>query len=66
MIETYKRYKIIYCENDDEIVGLTTNLKITYDEDGTTNEVQDELKELKKTYHEKYLEVEETWTHVDD
>ena len=61
-----KRYKIIYRENDDEIVGLTTNLKITYDEDGTTNEVQDELNELKKTYHEKYLEVEETWTYMDD
>lgn len=61
MIETYKRYDIIYNENDDDIIGLATDLKILYNDDGIVNEVQDKLDELKKNYKEQYLKVNTTY-----
>ena len=61
MIETYKRYDIIYNENDDDIIGLATDLKILYNDDGIVNEVQDKLNELKENYKEQYLKVNTTY-----
>tara|TARA_B100001057_G_scaffold450415_1_gene492481 strand:- start:41 stop:235 length:195 start_codon:yes stop_codon:yes gene_type:complete len=61
MIETYKRYDIIYHENDDDIIGLATDLKILYNDDGIVNEVQDKLNELKENYKEQYLKVNTTY-----
>jgi len=58
MIETYRTYQIIYQQNDDDIVGLATDLKIIYDDNGIVNEVQEKLDELKKTYAESHLTVE--------
>tara|TARA_B100000424_G_scaffold237996_1_gene203820 strand:- start:328 stop:525 length:198 start_codon:yes stop_codon:yes gene_type:complete len=58
MIETYRTYQIIYQQNDDDIVGLATDLKIIYDDNGIVNEVQEKLDELKKTYKQNYLVVE--------
>ena len=58
MIETYRTYQIIYHANDDDIVGLATDLKIIYDDNGIVNEVQEKLDELKKTYKQNYLVVE--------
>ena len=58
MIETYRTYQIIYQQNDDDIVGLATDLKIIYDDNGIVNEVQEKLDELKKTYAESHLKVE--------
>lgn len=58
MIETYRTYQIIYHQNDDDIVGLATDLKIIYDDNGIVNEVQEKLDELKKTYKQNYLVVE--------
>ena len=58
MIETYRAYQIIYHQNDDDIVGLATDLKIIYDDNGIVNEVQEKLDELKKTYKQNYLVVE--------
>ena len=58
MIETYRTYQIIYQQNDDDIVGLATDIKIIYDDNGIVNEVQEKLDELKKTYKQNYLVVE--------
>ena len=58
MIETYRTYQIIYQQNDDDIVGLATDLKIIYDDNGIVNEVQEKLDELTKTYKQNYLVVE--------
>ena len=61
MIETNKRYEIIYHENDDDIIELATDLKIIYNDDGIKNEVQDKMNELKENYKEQYLKVNVTY-----
>tara|TARA_R100001460_G_scaffold62925_1_gene103152 strand:+ start:3845 stop:4039 length:195 start_codon:yes stop_codon:yes gene_type:complete len=61
MIETNKRYEIIYHENDDDIIELATDLKILYNDDGIKNEVQDKMNELKENYKEQYLKVNVTY-----
>tara|TARA_B100000575_G_C22686475_1_gene416809 strand:- start:6 stop:191 length:186 start_codon:yes stop_codon:yes gene_type:complete len=60
MIETYK---IIYHENDDDMIELATDLRIINGENGIVNEVQEKLDELKKTYSETYLMLEKIYPH---
>lgn len=60
MIETYK---IIYHENDDDMIELATDLRIINGENGIVNEVQEKLDELKKTYSERYLMLERIYPH---
>ena len=62
MTEIYEtRYYRIGLITDEEVVGISTDLKISKTSDGTVDELQDKLKECFETYDRESIIWEETF-----